>query len=110
MDLLSRDLGAAVEVELLQRLQPRQMRLAQAALDQPLLTFFEFGLQQRRKETEMSPPLTHRLLGEWAALRNRLSHHAHILTTPGDSFRSQRAIRAAGVAKKDAHADDSEAP
>ena len=38
---------------------------------------------------------------------NRLSHHAHILTTRGDSCRSQRAIRAAGGAKKDTP-DDSE--
>ena len=45
------------------------MRFAQAALDQPLLTFFEFGLQQRFQETEMGPALTHRLLGELAALR-----------------------------------------
>jgi len=42
------------------------------------------------------------------ALLDRLSHHAHILTTRGDSFRSQRAIKAAaGGAKKEAHADDS---
>jgi hypothetical protein len=45
------------------------MRLAQAALDQSLLTFFEFGLQQRLKEPEMGSPLTHGLLGELAALR-----------------------------------------
>ena len=33
------------------------------------------------------------------ALLDRLSHHAHILTIRGDSFRSQRAFRAAGGAK-----------
>ena len=43
------------------------------------------------------------------ALLDRLSHHAHILTTRGDSFRSQRTIRAAGGAKKDTPNDDSEA-
>jgi IstB-like ATP binding protein len=43
------------------------------------------------------------------ALLDRLSHHAHILTTRGDSFRSQRATKAAASgAKKEAHADDSE--
>ncbi|HKN00999.1 MAG TPA: ATP-binding protein, partial [Candidatus Binataceae bacterium] len=43
------------------------------------------------------------------ALLDRLSHHAHILTTRGDSFRSQRAIKAAasGGVKKEAHANDS---
>jgi hypothetical protein len=40
---------------------------------------------------------------------DRLSHHAHILTTRDDSFRSQRAIRAGGGAKKNLHADDKEA-
>jgi hypothetical protein len=43
------------------------------------------------------------------ALLDRLSHHAHILTTRGDSFRSQRGTRAAAVgggAKKEAHADN----
>lgn len=45
------------------------------------------------------------------ALLDRLSHHAHILTTRGDSFRSQRATKAAAVggAKKETQADDSEA-
>ncbi len=31
------------------------------------------------------------------ALLDRLSHHAHILTTRGDSFRSQRATKAAAA-------------
>jgi DNA replication protein DnaC len=45
------------------------------------------------------------------ALLDRLNHHAHILTTRGDSFRRQRATKAAAAsgAKKEAHADDSEA-
>jgi hypothetical protein len=44
------------------------------------------------------------------ALLDRLSQHAHTLTTRGDSFRSQRATKAAASgAKKEAHADDSEA-
>jgi hypothetical protein len=43
------------------------------------------------------------------ALLDRLSHHAHILTTRGDSFRSQRAAKTAatGGGKKEPHADDS---
>ena len=42
------------------------------------------------------------------ALLDRLSHHAHILTTRGDSFRSQRGTKAAAVggAKKETHGDN----
>ncbi|MBE3603645.1 ATP-binding protein [bacterium] len=41
------------------------------------------------------------------ALLDRLSHHAHILATRGDSFRSQRATKTAAGGKKQEHADDS---
>jgi IstB-like ATP binding protein len=42
------------------------------------------------------------------ALLDRLSHHAHILTTRGDFFRSQRGSKTTthSGAKKEAHADD----
>jgi hypothetical protein len=43
------------------------------------------------------------------ALLDRLSHHAHILTTRGDSFRSQRGAHktaAAGGGNQQADTDD----
>jgi len=45
------------------------------------------------------------------ALLDRLSHHAHILTTRGDSLRSQRGSKpaVASGAKKEVDADDSAA-
>ena len=45
------------------------------------------------------------------ALLDRLSHHAHILTTRGDSFRSQRGSKpvVSSGPKKEVDADDSAA-
>ncbi len=78
-----------------------------------------FNLLAQRYERRSTIITTNLAFSEWVkvfgdeklttALLDRLSHHAHILTTRGDSFRSQRAIRAAGGAKKDTPVDDSEA-
>jgi len=74
------------------------------------------GARQRR-----STIITSLAFSEWVkvfgdeklttALLDRLSHHAHILTTRGDSFRSQRGSRTAAVSggKKETQAHDSEA-
>src|SRR5262249_36975930 len=70
VDLLSGDEGALAKVELLQRLHPRQMRVAQPSRDQPLLAILEFGLQQRFQITQMGAPLARRLVGELGTLRS----------------------------------------
>jgi DNA replication protein DnaC len=79
-----------------------------------------FNLLAQRYERRSTIITTNLAFSEWVkvfgdeklttALLDRLSHHAHILTTRGDSFRSQRGIKsAAGMGgKKEAHADDSE--
>ena len=63
VDLLGRDLGITREVELLQGLHARQTGFAKAPLDQPLVAFFEFGLQQRFEIAEMGAAFTYRLFG-----------------------------------------------
>jgi hypothetical protein len=68
VNLLRRDLGALREVELLQGLHPRQMRLADAPLHQALFAVLEFGLQQGFEEAEMRAPFPPRLLRELGAL------------------------------------------
>src|SRR5262245_8867390 len=70
VDLLSGDGGALAKVELLQRLHPRQMRVAQPSPHQPLLAVLEFGLQQRFQITQMGAPLARRLLSELGTLRS----------------------------------------
>ena len=63
MNLLGGDLGIACEVELRERLHPRQTGFVNAPFDQPLLAFLEFGLQQRFEIAEVGPPFAHCLFG-----------------------------------------------
>src|SRR5271169_480374 len=110
----------------LTRLQQRYEKVALLVVDELGFVPFErtggellFNLLAQRYERRATVITTNLAFGEWVkvfgdeklttALLDRLSHHANILTTRGDSFRSQRAISAAGGAKKDTHADDSEA-
>jgi DNA replication protein DnaC len=77
-----------------------------------------FNLLAQRYERRSTVITTNLVFSEWVkvfgdeklttALLDRLSHHAHILTTRGDSFRSQRGFKTTTLsgAKKEAHADD----
>src|ERR1700739_4433606 len=53
INLLGRDLGIALKVELLQGLHTRQAGFADPALDQSLVAFLQFGLQQRFEITQV---------------------------------------------------------
>jgi DNA replication protein DnaC len=108
-------------------LQQRYQKVALLIVDELGFVPFEraggellFNLLAQRYERRSTIITTNLAFSEWVkvfgdeklttALLDRLSHHAHILTTRGDSFRSQRGIKsAAGMGgKKEAHADDSE--
>ncbi len=77
-----------------------------------------FNLLAQRYERRSAIITTNLAFSQWVkvfgderlttALLDRLSHHAHILTTRGDSFRSQRGSKTAPASggKKELHADD----
>ena len=109
-------------------LQQRYQKVALLIVDELGFVPFEraggellFNLLAQRYERRSTIITTNLAFSEWVkvfgdeklttALLDRLSHHAHILTTRGDSFRSQRGSEelppAAG--SKDVHADDSAA-
>src|SRR2546422_2314369 len=83
---LFRSLRRLAEVELFQRLHPRQPRVAQAAFDHLPFPLFQFAPQQGLQITQVRLPFPHGLFRQSHTLRRQRRHSQQLALLLDSSF------------------------